>query len=362
MPTRHVMSRKLSAFEVGLCVLGAGLAFAAIASGHERWIEVAAPAAIVAGFLVEPLLIFAHEFGHALAAVALTRRRVHIQMGEPPFAVRFAMGKISVDYAPGGYVAHCEFDPSTLTPRGLFVTSLAGPLASVMLGLGLAWSAVERQDHADVLFWILALAAGGSLLLGVANAIPFRHLPGWWPGAMRLEEGPSDGYLALLALRTGLRSGGGAVSPPPASTGMTERARRVVATAGDAARMHQSDNVGTGHLLLGLLREQDGMAARVLRSCGLATADVEVGLRRDEEAPAHRSAMNLVLTPAAKRALRRAKDTLTLRGDEQIDTEHILLGLIQEPQTSAVQMVSDQGVDATKVRQAVLRFLSGDGR
>jgi hypothetical protein len=216
------MSRKLSAFEVVLGVFGAGLAFAAIASGHERWIEVAAPAGIVAGFLIEPLLICAHEFGHALAAVALTRRRVHIRMGEPPFAVRIAMGKISVDYAPGGYVAHCEFDPSTLTPRGLFVTSLAGPLASVMLGLGLAWSAVERQDHSDVLFWILALAAGGSLLLGVANAIPFRHLPGWWPGAMRLEEGPSDGHLALLALRTGRRSRYAAISRSTPSTSSSD--------------------------------------------------------------------------------------------------------------------------------------------
>jgi hypothetical protein len=90
-------------------------------------------------------------------------------------------------------VAHCDFDPSTISPRGLFITALAGPLASVMLGLGLAWFAVEQQDHAQVLFWILALAAGSSLLLGVGNAIPFRHLPGWWPGAMRLEEGPSDG-------------------------------------------------------------------------------------------------------------------------------------------------------------------------
>jgi len=140
---------------------------------------------------------------------------------------------------------------------------------------------------------------------------------------------------------------------------MTERARRVVAAAGEAARTRRSADVGTGHLLLGLLREQDGVAAHVLRTCGVAMADVEAGLNRDEGAHPPFPAMDLVLTPAAKRALHCAQDTLTLRGDQQIDTEHILLGLIQETETSAVQMMGNHGVDPTKVRQAVLSSLGG---
>ena len=148
---------------------------------------------------------------------------------------------------------------------------------------------------------------------------------------------------------------------PNSSQGLSARACRVVAAAGTAARMADCDHVGTEHLLLGLLQERDGVASAVLDRCGVTFAGVRAQLSR-AALPQPRSSGRLALTPAAKRVLRRARNALTLRGDQQIDTEHVLVALVDDPDTLAADVMGALGADATKVRQEAVVALRESGR
>jgi Clp amino terminal domain, pathogenicity island component len=351
MPIGTVMNRELNALEVVLVLAAVGVSLAASMSGYGESLHVIALGGIVAAYVATPLLVFAHELGHAAAVVVLTKQRALIQIGDPPFALRFAIGWIDVAYSGRGAGGHCEVNPSSLlTPHRLLIIVLAGPAVSVLVGLGLAGIAASQSHGAPVLFWILAISAGTSLLFGLSSAIPHRRLPRWWPGSKQDDGHPSDGYLALLAIRGELPRSD-AASPPDPSRGMTDRARRVVVAAGSAAQTLHCGHVGTEHLLLGLLRERDGVAARALQDCGLTASDVTAQLER-EGAPTQ---FPHELTPTAKRVLHHAQGTLTLRGDQQIDTQHMLLGIVLERESSAVQLMNTLGVDATRVRAATVR-------
>ena len=358
------MSRKLSRSEVAVSFVAVGLAFAAYARGHEDWVDAAVVVSLVTGFLVEPLLVFAHELGHALAAVALTGERVLIRVGGEPYLVRFALGKIDVRFHPSGYVARCELSPARISPRHYLVVALAGPAVSLAVGAVLVPVALAWRGDSPVLFWITALAAASSLFVGLANAVPFRRLPGWWPGSMRThEEGPSDGFLALHALRA-QRHGEDGVWPEDRSSDsdamrliVTDAVRRVIAMAVDEAEGLRNPCVGTEHLLLGLLRERESRACRVLESFGLTTERVRVHLARSPGEHETASGQELPLTPAAKRTLARARRALSLQGDECVDTKHVLLGLLQEQEGQAMQLLAELSVDSSQLRREAMLAL-----
>jgi ATP-dependent Clp protease ATP-binding subunit ClpC len=134
-----------------------------------------------------------------------------------------------------------------------------------------------------------------------------------------------------------------------------EPARRVVAIAQEEAQALGSHYVGTEHLLLGLLREERGRAAGMLRRFGLTTERVRTQITRtvgqSEGAPAAQPR----LTPAARRTFERAAGALSLRGDERVDTEHVLLGLVQDGEGVAARVMGELDVDPGDVRrQAIL--------
>jgi ATP-dependent Clp protease ATP-binding subunit ClpC len=110
----------------------------------------------------------------------------------------------------------------------------------------------------------------------------------------------------------------------------TERARQVVVLAQDEARTLKHNYIGTEHILLGLLREEEGLAARVLRSLDITVEEVRAQVARiigqgDEPPDA-----NVPFTPRAKKVLELAlREALSL-GDNYIGTEHILLALVRE--------------------------------
>jgi hypothetical protein len=135
----------------------------------------------------------------------------------------------------------------------------------------------------------------------------------------------------------------------------TERARRVVAMAEEEAQALGSHYIGTEHLLLGLLREERGRAAEMLRRFGLTTERVRTQITRtvgqSEGAPAAQPR----LTPAARRTFARATGALSLQGDELVDTEHVLLGLVQDGEGLAARVMGELDVDPGEVRrQAIL--------
>lgn len=221
--------------------------------------------------------------------------------------------------------------------------------------------AVVWRGDSPVLFWITALAVVSSLFIGFANAIPFRRLPAWWPGALRSdEEGPSDGFLALHAMRAHRnREDNAWTENPDADSGpprevVTEPVRRVIATAADEAEGLGNPYVGTEHLLLGLLSEREANACRVLQRSGLTTERVRAELPQPSGERAAAPAQSLPLTPAARRTFDRAGKALSLRDDECVDTQHVLLGLIQEQDGLAMQVLDRLSVDPSQLRKEAM--------
>lgn len=142
----------------------------------------------------------------------------------------------------------------------------------------------------------------------------------------------------------------------------TERARQVVVLAQEEARGLRHNYIGTEHLLLGLLREADGVAARVLGSLEVSLEEVRGEVTRIVGEGEHDSQGQIPFTPRAKKVLELAlREALSL-GHNYIGTEHILLGLVRESEGVAARILADLEVDADKVRQEVMRVLSGPTR
>ncbi len=142
----------------------------------------------------------------------------------------------------------------------------------------------------------------------------------------------------------------------------TERARQVVVLAQEEARNLRHNYIGTEHLLLGLLREADGVAARVLGSLEVTMEEVRGEVTRIVGEGEHESQGQIPFTPRAKKVLELAlREALSL-GHNYIGTEHILLGLARETEGVAARILADLEVDAERVRQEVMRVLAGPTR
>jgi ATP-dependent Clp protease ATP-binding subunit ClpC len=117
--------------------------------------------------------------------------------------------------------------------------------------------------------------------------------------------------------------------------------------------------LGTEHLLLGLLREKDGVASRVLRELGLQSGDVQHMVERLSTAQSGSPfpAADIDLSPRTKRVLELAKDEARRRGDPRIDTHHILLGLIRQGDGTALEVLNHLGVTGEQVRLYTDRVL-----
>jgi ATP-dependent Clp protease ATP-binding subunit ClpC len=137
----------------------------------------------------------------------------------------------------------------------------------------------------------------------------------------------------------------------------TDDARRVVVLAQEEARGLGHPYIGTEHLLLGLLAEGQGIGARALAAVDvrLERARHEVQLIIDPgTAPA---APHIPFTRRAKKALEASLRESRAMGDESIGTEHMLLGLLDEPDGVAVQIVRSLGIDPAELRSEVLGLL-----
>jgi len=139
----------------------------------------------------------------------------------------------------------------------------------------------------------------------------------------------------------------------------TDRARRVVVLAQEEARMLDHNYIGTEHILLGLIREGEGVAARALESLGISLEAVrqqvvEV-IGQGQQAPSG----HIPFTPRAKRVLELSLRESRQLGHNYIGTEHILLGLLREGEGVAAQVLVRLGADLNRVRQQVIQLLHG---
>ena len=142
----------------------------------------------------------------------------------------------------------------------------------------------------------------------------------------------------------------------------TERARQVVVLAQDEARALKHNYIGTEHILLGLLREEEGLAARVLDQLDITVEEVRAQVARIVGQGDEVTTGQIPFTPRAKKVLELAlREALSL-GHNYIGTEHILLGLVRENEGVAARILLDFDADAEKIRNEIIRMLSGPGR
>ncbi|MED0679070.1 ATP-dependent protease ATP-binding subunit ClpC [Aneurinibacillus thermoaerophilus] len=136
----------------------------------------------------------------------------------------------------------------------------------------------------------------------------------------------------------------------------TERAQKVLALAQEEAVRLGHKNIGTEHILLGLIREGDGIAAKALQALGLGLdkiqGEVEALIGRGGEQPT-----NINYTPRAKKVIELSMDEARKLGHTYVGTEHILLGLIREGEGVAARVLNNLGVSLNKARQQVLQLL-----
>jgi len=142
----------------------------------------------------------------------------------------------------------------------------------------------------------------------------------------------------------------------------TDRARRVVVLAQEEARMLNHNYIGTEHILLGLIRESEGVAAKALESLGISLdvvrQQVEEIIGRGQQAPSG----HIPFTKRAKKVLEMSLLESVQLGQNYIGTEHILLGLIREGDGVAAQVLVKLGADLNRVRQQVIRLVDDLGQ
>jgi hypothetical protein len=137
----------------------------------------------------------------------------------------------------------------------------------------------------------------------------------------------------------------------------TQRCRRVLSLAQEQAERLRHNYIGTEHLLLGLLREEGGVAGRVLRDLGLERQRVEELVEELTRATARTSANTPELSPITKRVLELAVDEARRMGHHAIGTEHLLLGLVQQSDGVAIDVLKRLDVSPEAVRQQTRRVL-----
>ncbi len=138
----------------------------------------------------------------------------------------------------------------------------------------------------------------------------------------------------------------------------TDRARRVLTLAQEEAQRFNHNYIGTEHLLLGLVREGEGVAAKVLSNMGVqlprVRSAVEFIIGRGETMIMG----EIGLTPRAKKVIELAVDEARRLNHHYIGTEHLLLGLVREGEGIAAGVLESLGVNLEKVRAQVMQVVS----
>jgi len=140
----------------------------------------------------------------------------------------------------------------------------------------------------------------------------------------------------------------------------TDRARRVVVLAQEESQRLSHNYIGTEHLLLGLLAARDGVAARALESLNVtltaAREQVEEIVGLGEQTPHG----HIPFTPRAKKILELSLREALTTGSEVIDTQHLLLGLIDEGDGVGAQILERLGATAQAVRETVATLINAE--
>ncbi|GAA0469939.1 ATP-dependent protease ATP-binding subunit ClpC [Alkalibacillus silvisoli] len=139
----------------------------------------------------------------------------------------------------------------------------------------------------------------------------------------------------------------------------TERAQKVLALSQEEAVRLGHNNIGTEHILLGLIKEGDGIAAKALKSLNVTAEQIQeeveqlIGTSQSTQQTIH-------YTPRAKKVIELSMDEARKLNHSYVGTEHILLGLIREGEGVAARVFNNLGVSLNKARQQVLQLLGSN--
>jgi len=142
----------------------------------------------------------------------------------------------------------------------------------------------------------------------------------------------------------------------------TERARKVLVLSKEEARRFSHDYIGTEHILLGLIREGEGVACAVLQNLGIDLERLRIEIEKLLPTGSATSVLgDIPFTPRSKKALELSAEEARSLGHNYIGTEHILLGLLREEEGIASQVLFSLGVDLRKIRKEISALLGGEG-
>ena len=140
----------------------------------------------------------------------------------------------------------------------------------------------------------------------------------------------------------------------------TDRARRVVVVAQEEARLLKHSYIGTEHLLVALVYEDEGVAAKALGQLGISLDAVRAEVReivgQGDSAPSG----HVPFTPRAKKVLELSLREALELGHNYIGTEHMLLGLVREGEGVAAMVLAKLGADLSRVREQVIQLLAAE--
>lgn len=138
----------------------------------------------------------------------------------------------------------------------------------------------------------------------------------------------------------------------------TQRARRVLSLAQEEAERLNHSYIGSEHVLIGLLREEGGVAGRVLRELGLDVVRVQAMVERLSSGPSTRTPFTKIeLSPSTKRLLELAVDEARRMGQHYISTEHLLLGMARQNEGVAIDVLRKFGISAEQIRRQTKQML-----
>lgn len=142
---------------------------------------------------------------------------------------------------------------------------------------------------------------------------------------------------------------------------LTERAQRAILVAQEEAHVLNNDYLGTEHLLLGLVKIEEGIAYKAIMSIGIdpenVVEHVESFVKENKQNVSKAAREEIILTPRAKRVLELAEREAINLGDSYISTEHILLAIIHEAGGVAIKIIQDLGIDLSKFEEVIYSMI-----
>lgn len=171
---------------------------------------------------------------------------------------------------------------------------------------------------------------------------------------VRRRMGKTGESYAAARSRLSARPGGPPAARPPFER-LTASARLALAFARDEAEARWSPEIGTDHLLLGLVVANDAVAARALRTGGVDRAAVAGALGGSRPEPAQAAPLPVIASASLRRALEVAFLEARAMGDPFLGTEHLLLGVVLADESAGARILDALGVSADRVRGEVER-------